>query len=128
MTKVKNYLSLVKFSHTIFAMPFAVIGFFLGLDVFLDLSGLFTYSPVLSGGDDKDFSIIFTWKFWLHSTVTWTGSMMLKTHALPSGKYRQVSFQKKMRWRLPLLIVCCLLHAHFSSTAFAFTSRQLPCS
>ena len=65
MTKVKNYLSLVKFSHTIFAMPFAVIGFFLGLDVFLDLSGLFTYSPVLSGGDDKDFSIIFTWKFWL---------------------------------------------------------------
>lgn len=26
----KNYLSLVKFSHTIFAMPFALIGFFLG--------------------------------------------------------------------------------------------------
>ncbi len=30
MSKVKNYLSLVKFSHTIFAMPFAMIGFFLG--------------------------------------------------------------------------------------------------
>lgn len=28
---VKNYLSLVKFSHTIFAMPFALIGFALGL-------------------------------------------------------------------------------------------------
>ena len=28
---VKNYLSLVKFSHTIFAMPFALIGFSLGL-------------------------------------------------------------------------------------------------
>ncbi|RYG01426.1 MAG: 4-hydroxybenzoate octaprenyltransferase [Chitinophagaceae bacterium] len=27
MSKVKNYLSLVKFSHTIFAMPFAMIGF-----------------------------------------------------------------------------------------------------
>jgi 4-hydroxybenzoate polyprenyltransferase len=27
--KFKNYLSLVKFSHTIFAMPFALIGFFL---------------------------------------------------------------------------------------------------
>ena len=27
---IKNYLSLIKFSHTIFAMPFAVIGFFLG--------------------------------------------------------------------------------------------------
>lgn len=30
MQQVKNYLSLVKFSHTIFAMPFALIGFFLG--------------------------------------------------------------------------------------------------
>src|SRR6187402_3025441 len=30
MPSVKNYLSLIKFSHTIFAMPFALIGFFLG--------------------------------------------------------------------------------------------------
>src|SRR6056297_183501 len=30
-TKVKNFLSLVKFSHTIFAMPFAFIGYFLAL-------------------------------------------------------------------------------------------------
>jgi 4-hydroxybenzoate polyprenyltransferase len=29
--KVKNYLSLIKFSHTIFAMPFAMIGFVLGI-------------------------------------------------------------------------------------------------
>lgn len=29
MSTVKNYLSLIKFSHTIFAMPFAMIGFFL---------------------------------------------------------------------------------------------------
>jgi 4-hydroxybenzoate polyprenyltransferase len=31
VSKIKNYLSLVKFSHTIFAMPFALIGFFLGV-------------------------------------------------------------------------------------------------
>ncbi len=31
MEKVRKYLSLVKFSHTIFAMPFAMIGFFLGV-------------------------------------------------------------------------------------------------
>lgn len=31
MSKIKDYLSLVKFSHTIFAMPFAMIGFFLGV-------------------------------------------------------------------------------------------------
>ncbi|MEO6316608.1 MAG: UbiA-like polyprenyltransferase [Chitinophagaceae bacterium] len=31
MSTIKNYLSLVKFSHTIFAMPFALIGFSLGM-------------------------------------------------------------------------------------------------
>ena len=31
MNPIKNYLSLVKFTHTIFAMPFALIGFVLGL-------------------------------------------------------------------------------------------------
>jgi 4-hydroxybenzoate polyprenyltransferase len=31
MSIVKNYLSLVKFSHTLFALPFAMIGFFLGI-------------------------------------------------------------------------------------------------
>lgn len=31
MATVKNYLGLVKFSHTIFALPFAMIGFFLGV-------------------------------------------------------------------------------------------------
>lgn len=30
---MKNYLSLVKFSHTIFAMPFALVGFFVGTTV-----------------------------------------------------------------------------------------------
>ncbi len=31
MASVKNYFSLVKFSHTIFALPFALIGFFLSV-------------------------------------------------------------------------------------------------
>jgi len=31
LSTIKNYLSLVKFSHTIFAMPFALIGFSLGV-------------------------------------------------------------------------------------------------
>lgn len=31
MEQVKHYLSLVKFSHTIFAMPFAIVGFLLAL-------------------------------------------------------------------------------------------------
>lgn len=40
MSVVKNYLSLVKFSHTIFAMPFAMIGFFWGIQN----SGIYTLS------------------------------------------------------------------------------------
>ena len=31
MFHLRNYLSLVKFSHTLFALPFAMIGFFLGI-------------------------------------------------------------------------------------------------
>lgn len=31
MKNIKSYLSLVKFSHTIFAMPFAIIGFFMAI-------------------------------------------------------------------------------------------------
>lgn len=34
MAKFKNYLSLIKFSHTIFALPFALIGFFLASNQF----------------------------------------------------------------------------------------------
>jgi 4-hydroxybenzoate polyprenyltransferase len=48
MSTVKNYLSLIKFSHTIFAMPFALIGFFLGLQ-----SGFFAgpqMSPSVESG------------------------------------------------------------------------------
>jgi 4-hydroxybenzoate polyprenyltransferase len=39
MTTIKNYLSLIKFSHTIFAMPFALIGFFLGYKKIMNHNG-----------------------------------------------------------------------------------------
>lgn len=39
MNPVKRYLSLIKFSHTIFAMPFAMIGFFLGMAYNAHLNG-----------------------------------------------------------------------------------------
>jgi 4-hydroxybenzoate polyprenyltransferase len=42
MSAIKNYLSLVKFSHTIFAMPFAMIGFFLGIRKFDQVTGFFS--------------------------------------------------------------------------------------
>jgi len=48
VSTVKNYLSLVKFSHTIFAMPFALIGFFLAavIPIKMWINGLYrNYIP-----------------------------------------------------------------------------------
>jgi 4-hydroxybenzoate polyprenyltransferase len=47
MTKIKSYLSLIKFSHTIFAMPFALIGFFLAVMTTEEGEGLTTVEPEL---------------------------------------------------------------------------------
>ncbi|AXY78646.1 4-hydroxybenzoate octaprenyltransferase [Paraflavitalea soli] len=47
MSTVKNYLSLVKFSHTIFAMPFAMIGFALGL--YTQFAGVLKESTIGQG-------------------------------------------------------------------------------
>ncbi len=47
MPTVKSYLSLIKFSHTIFAMPFALIGYTLGLQIFNFQFSIFNFSLVL---------------------------------------------------------------------------------
>ena len=47
MSKVKNYLSLIKFSHTIFAMPFAFIGFFLGYSKIKNQLGNFNLNKAI---------------------------------------------------------------------------------
>lgn len=49
MTTVKKYLSLVKFSHTIFAMPFAFIGFFLAIPQFTASGGCIIMPGKMSG-------------------------------------------------------------------------------
>lgn len=51
MSKVKSYLSLIKFSHTIFAMPFALIGFFIPASSRIQL--LYQY--------DREYSWPFSW-------------------------------------------------------------------
>src|SRR6266404_6728821 len=52
MSIVKNYLSLIKFSHTVFAMPFALIGFFLGI---------FEATSIIPGWHTVIFPSIFDW-------------------------------------------------------------------
>lgn len=46
MPGIKNYLSLIKFSHTIFALPFALIGFVLGFIRWNDFTGYFSQSHI----------------------------------------------------------------------------------
>ncbi len=52
MTPIKNYLSLVKFSHTIFAMPFAMIGFFLAVTTSATIFGQTKLNYAIGWGKD----------------------------------------------------------------------------
>lgn len=52
MKQVKNYLSLIRFSHTIFAMPFALIGFALGV---------YAYTSFIPGWHKVIFPPFFDW-------------------------------------------------------------------
>lgn len=63
MSKVKSYLSLIKFSHTIFAMPFALIGFFVGL-----LQYNYATS-IVPGWKNKIFTPSYQWN--LGRTINW---------------------------------------------------------
>jgi 4-hydroxybenzoate polyprenyltransferase len=60
MHKVKSYLSLIKFAHTIFAMPFALIGFFLGLAEF---------TSIVPGWHSRIFPLFIEWNIILVKLV-----------------------------------------------------------
>lgn len=45
--RIGHYLSLVKFSHTVFALPFALIGFVLGLQIGLSLNSTVHHKPYI---------------------------------------------------------------------------------
>ena len=59
MPSIKNYLSLIKFSHTIFAMPFALIGFFLGIFRFPRTLKPGWHTTIYPDNFWKDMAIIF---------------------------------------------------------------------
>jgi 4-hydroxybenzoate polyprenyltransferase len=67
MTTVKNYLSLIKFSHTIFAMPFALIGFFVAI-FSLSNQGQWNLNKSIGCGSDFTNAVVWSnylWKFLL---------------------------------------------------------------
>jgi 4-hydroxybenzoate polyprenyltransferase len=94
MAKVKTYLSLIKFSHTIFAMPFAFIGFFLGFD------RLRIENPVARRWSE---SIFGSTQWNLNDTIGW-GS-------------RVDEFGRDLAFKF-LLVILCMVFARSAAMAF----------
>ncbi|MBS1577188.1 MAG: UbiA family prenyltransferase [Bacteroidetes bacterium] len=87
MSTVKNYLSLIKFSHTIFAMPFAMIGFFLGL---------FAYTSLVPGWHTAIFPPLTDWNSLLLKFVLVILCMVFaRSAAMSFNRYLDRSFDAK---------------------------------
>jgi 4-hydroxybenzoate polyprenyltransferase len=97
MTKVKSYLSLIKFSHTIFAMPFAMIGFVLGLK-------WFDYATSVVPGWHYRVGPSETVQWNLNKTIGWDDSPGLLTWQVIAIKL--------------LLVVGCMIFARSAAMAF----------
>ena len=98
MSKLKNYISLVKFSHTIFAMPFALIGFVLGV------FALLFYNPAVPVNDlpgqfremieTSDFTNL--WKFFLIKLAFIIGCMIFaRSAAMAFNRWLDKNFDAK---------------------------------
>lgn len=87
MSKVRSYFSLIKFSHTIFAMPFALIGFFLGL---------FANTSVIPGWHKKIFPPQFPWDEILLKLILVIGCMVFaRSAAMAFNRYLDRRFDAK---------------------------------
>ena len=90
MSSIKKYLSLVKFSHTIFAMPFAFIGFFLGV------KQMMTATPYLSSGWTFDVSKMGGWQQLLLRFVLVIACMVFaRSAAMAFNRYLDRNFDAK---------------------------------
>ena len=95
VTKIQNYLSLIKFAHTIFAMPFALIGFFIA-------------------SSNKE--IISSYQWHLNDTIGW-GTENLLGHM---SAYRSQSLLVVF-----LLVILCMVFARSAAMAFnRYLDRQ----
>jgi 4-hydroxybenzoate polyprenyltransferase len=94
MSKIKSYLSLIKFSHTIFAMPFAMIGFFLALNKANVDTGQWNLNSTIGWGQDVTNFV------WQQSVVTKFILVVLcmvfaRSAAMAFNRYLDKSFDAK---------------------------------
>ena len=87
MSKVKSYLSLIKFSHTIFAMPFAIIGFVLGM---------FEFSSMIPGWQALVFPPQYDWKLMVTKFILVLLCMVFaRSAAMAFNRYLDKNFDAK---------------------------------
>src|SRR5262245_27662874 len=87
MSTVKNYLSLIKFSHTIFAMPFALIGFSIGV---------FENASIVPGWHTKIFAPLFDWELVFTKLILVILCMVLaRSAAMAFNRYLDRNFDAK---------------------------------
>src|SRR5689334_4554086 len=110
MSTVKKYLSLIKFSHTIFAMPFALIGFFIGL-----LKNDFGYSVV----PGWHFVVNETRQWNLNETVHWEHESQTY-YSKDSLLHKLIDSHGNLAIALPyfLLVILCMVFARSAAMAF----------
>jgi len=90
MLKFKNYLSLIKFSHTIFAMPFAMIGLFLGFNQWHGVKEKILNPPAI-----KLYYIFFANEFFLIGGLVILCMVFARNAAMAFNRYLDRSFDAK---------------------------------
>lgn len=102
MLAVKKYLSLVKFAHTIFALPFALIGFFLGMNHFIPLDSFFSSDAyewfAFKNSPAQAYAILelFTVKYWTIKLLWVIGCMIFaRSAAMAFNRYLDAKFDAK---------------------------------
>ncbi len=93
MTTVKKYLSLVKFSHTIFAMPFAMIGFFLAI-IYMDRIPL-VYAPFKKRDEPLEKIVLFFQFNWYLFLLVILCMVFARSAAMAFNRYLDRHFDAK---------------------------------
>lgn len=94
MKKLRDYLSLIKFSHTIFAMPFAITGFFMGI---FHLKVINTNTVAVEGTIPSDQNIVIAYFTNEYLTFIWVIACMVfaRSAAMAFNRYLDREFDAK---------------------------------
>jgi 4-hydroxybenzoate polyprenyltransferase len=93
MPSIKNYLSLVKFSHTIFAMPFALIGFCLGINSLFKIPHVKIFEPWALPFSKK--TSIYLINNWWHFLFVILCMVFARSAAMAFNRYLDRAFDAK---------------------------------